>query len=692
MPVEILSTTTVTARGGILRRVKHASTSTNTPMIFAIFLPSSYFIGSGKGSMPAIYWLSGLTCDDTNFSMKAGAKAFTKAEEEGIALIMPDTSPRGEGVPNDDNYDLGQGAGFYIDATNGVWKEHYKMETYITKELPALIEVEWGVGMNGMRSLAGHSMGGHGALTLGLKAPAGTWASVSALAPICHPTKCPWGEKAFTNYFGSVDAGKDHDATLLIQQEGKANLFDDILIDEGTEDNFGKQGQLLLSDFEAACAKVGQKLSSNRRKGHDHSYYFIAAFIADHIAFHAKRLRAAASKAANAALDGELAAITAGNTAGKPIKCKAMVARAAKQPLTCEEITVDAPKAGEVRAKVIANALCHTDVYTLDGHDPEGLFPCILGHEAGCIVESVGPGVTTIKPGDHIIPCYTPMCAESSCIFCMSPKTNLCPKIRSTQGQGIMPDGTSRFKDANGNPIYHFMGCSTMAEYTVLAEISCAKIDVAAPLEKVCLFGCGVSTGLGAVLNTCKVEPDSTVAVFGLGAVGLAVIQGAKIAGASRIIAVDINEEKFNNAIALGATDCVNSAALDVPVQSYIAGTLTKWGCDYTFDCTGNTKVMRAALECAHRGWGTSCVIGVAASGHEISTRPFQLVTGRVWKGTAFGGFKSRSDVPKLVDKHLRGELPVDHFITHVFKGVDKTNEAIHALHSGSCLRAVVHY
>uniref|UniRef100_A0A7S3PBU4 S-(hydroxymethyl)glutathione dehydrogenase n=1 Tax=Amphora coffeiformis TaxID=265554 RepID=A0A7S3PBU4_9STRA len=380
------------------------------------------------------------------------------------------------------------------------------------------------------------------------------------------------------------------------------------------------------------------------------------------------------------------------DTAGKPITCQAMVARAAKAPLVCETITVDPPKAGEVRVKVVANALCHTDVYTLDGHDPEGLFPSILGHEAGCIVESVGEGVLSVAVGDHVIPAYTPQCNQSSCIFCMSPKTNLCPQIRSTQGQGLMPDGTSRFKDAKGNVIYHFMGCSTMSEYTVLAEISCAKIDPAADLKKMCLFGCGISTGLGAVWNTCKVEVNSTVAVFGLGAVGLAVIQGAKMAGASRIIAVDINPKKFENAKKLGATDCVDSSALDVPVQQYIAGTLTKWGVDYTFDCTGNVKVMRAALECAHRGWGTSCVIGVAASGHEISTRPFQLVTGRVWKGTAFGGFKSRKDIPVLVERCMKGELPVDHFITHSFKGVDQTNEAIHALHDGDCLRAVVEY
>ena len=255
-----------------------------------------------------------------------------------------------------------------------------------------------------------------------------------------------------------------------------------------------------------------------------------------------------------------------------------------------------------------------------------------------------------------------------------------------------MPDGSVRFKDAEGNPIYHFMGCSTMSEYTVLAEISCAKIDDAAPLDKVCLFGCGVATGLGAVWNTCKVEVNSTVAVFGLGAVGLAVIQGAKMAGASKIIAVDVLPGKFPAAIKMGATDTVDSSKLDKPVQNHIAGDLTKWGVDYSFDCTGNTNVMRAALECAHRGWGTSCVIGVAASGHEISTRPFQLVTGRVWKGTAFGGFKSRRDVPLLVERFMAGKLPVEDYITHEFEGVEGTNDAIDALHGGGCLRAVVKY
>lgn len=463
--IEVLSTTAVTPKGGVLHRVKHLSTSTKTEMIFAIFLPNSYKItGKQSSPLPAIYWLSGLTCNDTNFCQKAGGNAFAKADEEGICLIMPDTSPRGDDVANDDAYDLGQGAGFFVNATKAPWDAHYRMEEYISEELPTLIESEWGVGAQGLRSLAGHSMGGHGALTLGLKAEKGTWASVSAFAPICHPTKCPWGEKAFTNYFGSVDAGKDHDATELIQKPGKTELFDDILIDEGTADNFRKDGQLLVEDFEKAAKKVGQKLTVRRQEGFDHSYHFIAAFIAEHVEYHALKLRLAAGALAAKQAKAEKDALASGATAGNPIQCKAMVARGAKQPLTEEVITVDPPKAGEVRVKVMANALCHTDIYTLDGSDPEGLFPCILGHEAGCIVESVGEGVTTVEPGDKVIPCYTPQCCESECIFCQSPKTNLCPKIRSTQGQGVMPDGTTRFKDKDGKRIFHFMGCSTMSE------------------------------------------------------------------------------------------------------------------------------------------------------------------------------------------------------------------------------------
>lgn len=331
-------------------------------------------------------------------------------------------------------------------------------------------------------------------------------------------------------------------------------------------------------------------------------------------------------------------------------------------------------------------------VYTLSGQDPEGLFPCILGHEAGAIVESVGEGVTSVEPGMYVIPCYTPQCQEAACIYCQSPKTNLCPKIRATQGKGVMPDGTSRFSTLDGKSIYHFMGCSTFAEYTVVAEISCAVVSEKAPLDKVCLFGCGVSTGLGAVLKTCAVEEGATVAVFGLGAVGLAVIQAAKMRKARRIFAIDMNEKKFEMARQLGATDCLNPSTYgDKPIQTVIVE-MTTWGVDYTFDATGNTEVMCAALECAHRGWGVSCVIGVAASGKLLQTRPFQLITGRTWKGTAFGGWKSRVDVPLLVQQYLGGELPIDHYVTHEFEGVDKINDAIHSLHEGGCLRAVVSY
>jgi S-(hydroxymethyl)glutathione dehydrogenase/alcohol dehydrogenase len=348
-----------------------------------------------------------------------------------------------------------------------------------------------------------------------------------------------------------------------------------------------------------------------------------------------------------------------------------------------------------VRVKVISNALCHTDIYTLSGADPEGLFPSILGHEAGAIVESVGAGVTSVSVGDHVVPGYTPQCKESSCIFCKSPKTNLCPKIRGTQGKGVMPDGTSRFTlKSDGSTIFHFMGCSTFAEYTVLAEISCAKIDPAADLKKMCLLGCGISTGLGAVWNTAKVESFSSVAVFGLGAVGLAVVKAAQMIGASHIIGVDMNSSKFAVAKEMGCTECYNPK--DYPDES-ITSVLTKnsptgWGIDYTFDCTGNTEVMRSALESSHRGWGKCCIIGVAASGHEISTRPFNLIIGRQWMGTAFGGWKTRDAIPMLVNRVMKGEIDLDPFITHNFDGVANTTQAIDALHSGSCLRAVVTY
>mmetsp|Transcript_17764 Transcript_17764/g.56018 ORF Transcript_17764/g.56018 Transcript_17764/m.56018 type:complete len:362 (+) Transcript_17764:66-1151(+) len=327
-------------------------------------------------------------------------------------------------------------------------------------------------------------------------------------------------------------------------------------------------------------------------------------------------------------------------SAGEPLVCKAAVAFGVND-LRVEQVKVAPPRAGEVRVKVHSNALCHTDIYTLEGHDPEGIFPSILGHEAGAVVESVGEGVTSVKPGDKVIPCYTPQCGEPDCIFCFPPRgkrTNLCPKIRGTQGQGVMPDGTSRFSLAStGQEVKHFMGCSTFSEYTVLSEISCAKVSDTAPLDVCSLLGCGVATGLGAVWNTCNVEGGASVAVFGLGAVGLSVIQGAAARGASRIFAVDVNPKKFDMARKLGATDCVNPKDHKEPVQQVLVG-MTKWGIDYTFDATGNVDVMRSALECAHRGWGQSCIIGVAAAGKEISTRPFQLVTGRKWTGTPFGG------------------------------------------------------
>eukprot|EP00308_Calcidiscus_leptoporus_P016912 CAMPEP_0119380276 /NCGR_PEP_ID=MMETSP1334-20130426/56210_1 /TAXON_ID=127549 /ORGANISM="Calcidiscus leptoporus, Strain RCC1130" /LENGTH=382 /DNA_ID=CAMNT_0007400035 /DNA_START=13 /DNA_END=1161 /DNA_ORIENTATION=+ len=381
------------------------------------------------------------------------------------------------------------------------------------------------------------------------------------------------------------------------------------------------------------------------------------------------------------------------STEGKPIFCKAMVAFGVND-LREEEVEVAPPKAGEVRLQVVCNALCHTDIYTLSGQDPEGLFPCILGHEAGAIVESVGEGVTSVKPGDHVVPGYTPQCKGPECIFCMSPKTNLCPKIRGTQGQGKMPDGTSRFTlRRDGSTIYHFMGCSTFAEYTVLAEISIAKVNPAADLEKACLFGCGVATGLGAVWNNTKVEPMSSVAVFGLGAVGLAVIQGAKAVGATTIVGIDVNPAKFKIAMELGCTYCINSKDFEEPIQQVLVKrSPTGFGFDYTFDCTGNVNVMRAALEAAHRGWGQCCLIGVAGAGKEISTRPFQFITGRRCLGTAFGGWKTRDAIPMLTEKMLRGELNVDHFITHRFSGIAGTTDAIEALHSGDCLRAVVKY
>ena len=365
----------------------------------------------------------------------------------------------------------------------------------------------------------------------------------------------------------------------------------------------------------------------------------------------------------------------------------AAIAWGPNQPLSIEEVDVMPPQAGEVRVRIIATGVCHTDAFTLSGDDPEGLFPVILGHEGGGIVESVGEGVTSVQVGDHVIPLYTPECRE--CKFCLSGKTNLCQKIRETQGKGLMPDGTTRFfKD--GKPIFHYMGCSTFSEYTVLPEISLAKVNKEAPLEEVCLLGCGVTTGMGAVMNTAKVEEGATVAIFGIGGIGLAAIIGATMARASRIIAIDINESKFELARKLGATDCINPKNYDKPIQEVIVE-MTGGGVDYSFECIGNVNVMRSALECCHKGWGESIIIGVAGAGQEISTRPFQLVTGRVWRGSAFGGVKGRTELPGIVDRYMQGEFKLDDFISFTM-GLDRINEAFDLMHAGKSIRTVIHF
>ncbi|PVU91380.1 hypothetical protein BB561_004422 [Smittium simulii] len=366
------------------------------------------------------------------------------------------------------------------------------------------------------------------------------------------------------------------------------------------------------------------------------------------------------------------------------ITCKAAVAWKAGEPLKIEDIQVAPPKAGEVRIKIVSTSVCHTDSFTLSGMDAEGVFPCILGHEGAGIVESVGEGVTSVAPGDHVIPLYTPECRE--CKFCKSGKTNLCQKIRATQGKGLMPDGTSRFS-MNGQPIFHYMGTSTFSQYTVVAEISVAKIAPEAPLDKVCLLGCGIPTGFGAAINTANVQPGDTVAIFGCGAIGLSVIQGAKYANAGKIIAIDINPSKFVLAKEFGATDFINPLDYpDRPIQEVIVD-LYDGGVDHSFECSGgNTKIMRAALESCHKGWGQSIIISVANAGEEISTRPFQLVTGRVWKGTAFGGVKGRTEIPNYVKMYMDGSLKIDEYITHNLK-LEDINEGFHLQHIGECIR-----
>jgi S-(hydroxymethyl)glutathione dehydrogenase/alcohol dehydrogenase len=365
------------------------------------------------------------------------------------------------------------------------------------------------------------------------------------------------------------------------------------------------------------------------------------------------------------------------------VKTKAAVAYQAGKPLAIETVDLDGPKAGEVLVEVKASGVCHTDEFTRSGADPEGLFPAIFGHEGAGIVVEVGSGVTSLKKGEHVIPLYTPECRQ--CKSCLSRKTNLCTAIRATQGKGVMPDGTSRFS-INGNKIHHYMGCSTFSNFTVLPEIALAKIREDAPFDKVCYIGCGVTTGIGAVLNTAKVEPGANVAVFGLGGIGLNVVQGARLAGADMIIGVDINPAREALARKFGLTHFVNPQGKDVVAE--IIET-TKGGADYSFECVGNVELMRQALECCHRGWGVSVIIGVAGAGQEIKTRPFQLVTGRVWKGTAFGGARGRTDVPRIVDWYMEGKINIDDLITHKLP-LEDINRAFDLMHSGKSIRSVV--
>lgn len=369
------------------------------------------------------------------------------------------------------------------------------------------------------------------------------------------------------------------------------------------------------------------------------------------------------------------------------MKVKAAVAWEAGQPLSIETVDLEGPQSGEVLVEIKATGVCHTDYYTLSGKDPEGLFPAILGHEGAGIVVEVGPEVKSLKPGDHVIPLYIPECRQ--CDYCLSMKTNLCQAIRISQGRGVMPNGTSRFS-YKGKMIHHYMGTSTFANYTVVPEIALAKIREDAPFDKVCYIGCGVTTGIGAVINTAKVEPGSRVVVFGLGGIGLNVIQGAKLVGAAQIVGVDLNPKKRALAEKFGMTDFVNPTEIEGDLVSYLVN-LTKGGADYSFECVGNVKIMRQALECCHKGWGISTIIGVAGAGEEISTRPFQLVTGRVWKGSAFGGARGRTDVPKIVDWYMDNKINIDDLITNVLP-LEKINDAFNLMHDGDGIRTVISY
>lgn len=651
------------AHGGYLERMKHRSSVCGCDMTLAVYTPEA------TGSKPpVVYWLSGLTCTDENFSQKAAA--FETANKLGIALVMPDTSPRGDHVPDEDpkTYDFGKGAGFYLNATTEKYKANYNMLDYITKELPAVLaesidSIDWS-----KAAIMGHSMGGHGAMTIAFKSP-GKYASVSAFSPICNPTTVPWGEKAFKLYLGEdKEAWKQYDTVELIKSYSGPPLR--LLVEQGTADNF-LGNQLKPEALRAACDDKGIALNLRMREGYDHSYYFMSSFMADHLKFHASYLTGKLQwcpEPGDVPNPGAYSSTTLAenlSTVGKEIECAAAVAFAPKKPLQHVKVKVAPPQKGEVRIRSVAVALCHTDTYTLECSDPEDAFPCILGHQAAGIVESVGEGVTEFKPGDHVIPFRTDISVSTS--------------ARSATSAGAMSDFQTRYT-YEGKPINHFLGASSFSEYSVLQAGSLAKVRQDAPLEKCCVLGGGVSTGWGAVWNTAQVERGETAAVFGIGAVGLSVIEALVKSGASRIVAVDLLDSRLELGKKWGATDTVNPKSL--PEGKNVVQALTSLidvGVDYTFDCSGSTAVMRDALEVSSRGWGTSVVVGVVADGQEISTKPLQLVTGRSWKGTAFGGWKSKQQAPVLVDLYMSGELKIDEYITHEmdFKDINKAFELL---------------
>ncbi|ETO28258.1 putative alcohol dehydrogenase [Reticulomyxa filosa] len=614
------------------------------------------------------------------------------------------------------------------------------MYDYVTKELPHLIASEKYTytdeetkeskqaqlpldtkNVGGVIKLCGHSVGGHGALIVFLRNPK-TYKSISVFSPVCNPINSRWGQKAFKGFLGdNVEKWKEYDATeLALHYSGRKDF--EILIDQGAADSFladgqDKHDQLRVKAFVLACQQSVIQSSYSWQEGYGHGYDFVATFIADHIGHHGKALGCKRKHVGDFVVQierllqftkGEIylhsicstklqfcfvfenKAIASEGTQGKVIKCKAAVAWEPWDEKTKEPLRV-----------------CHTDWYTLSGKDPEGVFPSILGHEGCSIVESVGKNVRSVKPGDVVVPLYIPECSE--CKFCKSGKTNLCQAIRVTQGKGLMPDNSVRYK-CKGKDIFHFMvlipkfahknmanfdfvqGTSTFSQYSVLPEISVAKVNpsiIDKKLEKeVCLLGCGVTTGIGAARNTMKVTPGSTVAIFGLGGVGLSVIQGCKINGAKRIIGVDNNPIKFDIAKKMGATDVVNPNDYpDKLIQNVIVD-MTDGGVDFSFECIGLTETMRASLECCHKGWGEACIIGVAASGQEIRTKPFMLVTGRVWRGSAFGGTKGRTGVPPLVEEFIDGKIDIESMVTDVVP-LSKINHAFDLMKQKDKLRYI---